>query len=499
MSSLYHPVLAPLPLLLWKTPPGLELILAQEGIAFEVVRDGHPFALGGGRFVLFDSQRTEPGRLRSLLTTGHVAIDIDALRGKEPVDPFQALIDNQAARGVWKFRGWKLGERIARYPKAWIRRRLIEQLRERVLAEGGVWIRLAPFPHPFRSAFNFRVDLDEPVPEDYHRFALTRNLLADCCTHFVSTHAYADQPAVLADLKKYDTQSHGHFHYVYRDPESNHRNLDRAHRLLRAAGFAPTGFAAPHGRWNPGLDDALESLGYEYSSDFQLGYDDFPFFPWKDGRFSRVLQLPVHPVCEGLFLDAGAEDGKIVEQYLSRVVAAKIQEGEPALVYGHPERRLGRMPEILIALHRLLERHPLVWRATLTDLANWWRWRGGRRYVVLRRGGNRYEIQFDEWDEGYPLAVEVCRHGFTSLLPVRGPRTVLALDELAYERCEPVRDAVIVPPALDHRHPSLRDAVVSALDWETVTPLHELSSSSLPERLKKGLRWWKHQRTGTGG
>ena len=251
-------------------------------------------------------------------------------------------IDLQAARGIWKFRGWNLCERVSRYPKAWIRRRLLDVLRQQVLAAGGVWIRLAPFPHPFRSAFNFRVDLDEPVPEDYHRFALTRNLLADCCTHFVSTHAYADQPEVLSDLMRYDTQSHGHFHYVYRDPESNYRNLERAHRLLREAGFAPSGFAAPHGRWNPGLDDALESLGYEYSSDFQLGYDDFPFFPWKGDRFSRVLQLPVHPVCEGLFLDAGVEDSRVVEHYLSRVVAAKVQGGEPALVYGHPERRLGQ-------------------------------------------------------------------------------------------------------------------------------------------------------------
>ena len=76
---------------------------------------------------------------------------------------------------------------------------------------------------------------------------------------------------------------------------------------------------------------------------------------------------------------------------------------------------------------------------------------------------------------------------------------MVALDELVYERCEPPRDGVIVPPALDHRQSSLKDAVARALDWETVTPLHELSSSSLPERLKKGLRWWKLQRTGTGG
>lgn len=49
---------ASLPLLLWETPPGLELILAQEGVPFERVRDARPLAFRGGRFVLFDSRAT---------------------------------------------------------------------------------------------------------------------------------------------------------------------------------------------------------------------------------------------------------------------------------------------------------------------------------------------------------------------------------------------------------------------------------------------------------
>jgi hypothetical protein len=497
MSDLYHPVLASLPLLLWRTPPGLELILTQEGIAHETVRDAHPFAFRRGRFVLFDGREAEPAGLAPLLTHEHVAIDIDSLRSDQAVDPFDALIDHQDARAVWDVRRWSLSERVGRHPKAWIRRRLVERLREHVLARGGVWIKLAPFPYPYRSVFNFRVDLDEPVPADYHRFALLRNLLSDCSTHFVSTHAYEDQPEVLGDLLRRDTQSHGHFHYVYRDSAANHRNLARADRVLRDAGFDPVGFAAPHGRWNPGLDDAIESLGYSYSSDFQLGYDDLPFFPWKRDRFSRVLQLPVHPVCEGLFLDAGVHDSRIVADYLCRIVELKVNSGEPALVYGHPERRLGKMPEILIALHRLLERHTLVWRATLTELARWWRWRTNRRYMVLPRAGNRFEVQFDEWDTEFPLAVQVDRGCFTCSLPVSRSRTVIRMDDLAYERRSPASEALL-PPARDSRPATIKEAVRQALDWETVTPLHELSSATLPDRLKKGLRWWKLQQTGTG-
>ncbi len=344
MTPLYSSMLASLPLLLWKTPPGLELILAQEGIAFETVRDPHPLSFRGGRFVLYDGRAVSPRSLPRLVGADHVTIDIDALRRGEPVDPFEALVNNTAATGSWSVGPWTLSERVARAPKAWIRRRLISKLRSAVTGAGGVWIRLASFPYPYRSAFSFRADLDEPVPEDYHRFAAARAPLDGCCTHFLSTDAYTHHPSVLEDLRGHDTQSHGHFHHVYRNAEANRINLERAHRILWSSGIEPVGFAAPHGRWRLSLDDQLEDLGYLYSSDFQLGHDDLPFFPWKRDRFSRILQIPVHPVCEGLFLDAGVHDPGIIADYFRRVVAAKLDAGELAIIYGHPERRLGRMP-----------------------------------------------------------------------------------------------------------------------------------------------------------
>ena len=41
------------------------------------------------------------GSLRGLVGADHVTIDIDALRRGEPVDPFEALVDNKAAHGSW--------------------------------------------------------------------------------------------------------------------------------------------------------------------------------------------------------------------------------------------------------------------------------------------------------------------------------------------------------------------------------------------------------------
>jgi hypothetical protein len=480
---------------LWKPPPGLELILGQEGVAFETIKDAHPLSFRSGRFVLFDGRVTPPGSLHGLLTSDHVQIDIDSLRQGEAFDPFAALVHHRTARASWTAGPWKVSERVARHPKAWIRRRLIDKLRDLITAEGGVWIRLAPFPYPYRSAFSFRADLDEPRPEDYHRFAAARAPLSDCCTHFVSTHAYAHYPSVLKDLRNFDTQSHGHFHHVYREPESNRLNLERAHRILQSFGFEPTGFAGPHGRWCPRLDDAMEELGYRYSSDFQLGYDDLPFYPWKVDRFSRILQVPVHPVCEGLFVEAGVDDPGVIGEYLGRLIASRLDAGELAIAYGHPERRLGRMPEILAILARAIEAKTLVWRTTFSELARWWRWRSDRRWLVIPREGHGLEIQFDEWDNEFNLALEIHRGRFRCVLPVTGPRFSLRLAGLAYERVEE-SGSLLEPPEIERGVVNLKRAVQAALDWETVTPLAEIPRSSMSNRVKRGLRRWKLKRMG---
>ena len=494
MTHYRSPSLPTLPLLLWETPPGLEVVLAQEGVAYRHVRDPHPLAFQGGRFILFDGRKVTPATVRARLSRDHVAIDIDGCRQGEPVDPFLALIDHRAAFARWEVDGYTLTERVSRRPKARIRERVVGRLRQAVASAGGVWARLAAFPFPYRSAFNFRADLDETLVEDYDRFARARQPIDDCCTHFVSTHAYGEESDVLQDLHRFDTQSHGHYHVVYRDPEANRRNLGRAHRLLGDAGIEPVGFAAPHGRWNEGLDGVLEDLGYLYSSDFQLGYNDFPFFPWKakEGRFSRVLQVPIHPVCEGLFFEAGAERGWVVADHLVRAVLARIEAAEPAFVYGHPERRLGRHPEVLAALAEVVAGEPLLWRTTLTDFARWWRWRSERSWSLVSRGEGQYEVQFEEWSTGYPVALEIVREQHVSSIPLLGPRTPLRLDDLAYVRREVRMD--LPTPEIFARRPSFRSAVRKALDWETVTPIDELPEGTLADRVKKGLRWWRQAR-----
>lgn len=482
-----------LPLLLWKTPPALRMLLEGEGVACREVGDAHPLAFRSGRFVLFDGRTGGRDGLRGLLRPEHAAIDVDTLRAGEPDgDPFAALLDTSARSASWRVRHHSVTERVAAVDRGAIRRRVLARLRDLVTHAGGVWARLSPYPFPYRSAFNLRVDLDERVPADYFAFAEARRPIDDATTHFISTHAYEDEPGVLADLRRLDSHAHGHYHVVYREAEPNRVNVRRALDRLDAAGIVGRGFAAPHGRWNPGLDDVLGEAGVTFSSDFGVGYDDLPFFPWRGSRASKVLQVPVHPICEGLFFDAGADGPSPVIEHLRAVVRAKIEAGEPAFVYGHPERRLGRFPEIVSALADEVAGDALTWRVGLGAFARWWRWRLARSWSLVPKGdAGGYEVQLEEWDAAYPLGLEVTRGRHSAMIPLDGPVTPIDPGGLAYERKAP---SYTLPPPLPRRRDlDVRTALRRALDWETVTPLQELMAVSIRSRLKRGLRAWRER------
>ncbi len=483
-----------LPLLLWRTPPGLELILRQEGIAHRRLDRLDASTLRGGRFLVIDSKDRVAWESVGSVGADHVVIDVDTMRRGMPIDPFAALVDPRAARGAWDHEGVRLVERVSLHDKGALRVSLIGRLRAIVTRAGGLWARIAPYPRPYRSAFNFRADLDEPDSEDYFRFAAARRPLDDCTTHFVSTNAYGHDARVLDDLRRLDTQSHGHYHHIYRDPESNRRNLERARRMLREEGIEVVGFAAPGGRWNRGLDSVLEAGEYSYSSDFSLGYDDYPFFPWLGDRWSRVLQLPIHPVCEGLFNEAGRADEEQIARYLASVTAARLSAGEPAFVYGHPERRLGRMPSVLLRIAESVDAHPLAWRVTLTEFARWWKWREGLRWSVRAIAGDRFAIRFEEWSASYPISLEIDGGEHIASLPLRGEQTILPRLGLSFERRR-VRLDRATPTAVPGPL-GIRPWVKEALDWELETPVDELAGTGFLPAAKRGLRRWRAARCG---
>jgi hypothetical protein len=148
------------------------------------------------------------------------------------------------------------------------------------------------------------------------------------------------------------------------------------------------------------------------------------------------------------------------------------------------------MPLVMRAIAEAVESRQMVWRATFSELARWWRFRAERKWLVIPREGDRVDIQFDEWNTEYALALDIERGNFRCSVPVTGPRMSIGLSGLVFER-RPMIDSGLDSPVTVPKTLSLKHAVQAAIDWETVTPIDDIPRSSIPNRVKRGLRWWK--------
>ena len=113
---------------------------------------------------------------------------------------------------------------------------------------------------------------------------------------------------------------------------------------------------------------------------------------------------------------------------------------------------------------------------------------------MIARDDDRLDIQFDEWNSEYAIALDIQRGEFQCSVPVTASRMSIGLSGLAFERrdAERSRAAIRLLPGRGCCRSS--DAVQAAIDWETVTPLDDIPRSSIPNRVKRGIRWWKQKR-----
>ena len=166
-----------LPLVLDDVPWALRQMLVQEGLP-HIERDRRN-ALG--RFLLFDSRNGPLRRPRA----GQIAIDVELLRAAFDEDPFREWSDHRTQRFEWQVGPLRPSEEIARVDKRALRRGVMARLQEELERRGGVWIGLAPYPFPHRSAFNWRIDYDEFDERDFARLQSALSARADAVSHFV--------------------------------------------------------------------------------------------------------------------------------------------------------------------------------------------------------------------------------------------------------------------------------------------------------------------------
>ena len=480
-----------LPLTLARVPDGLRQALQQEGVPFRSWQTGEETT----RFVLFDS-RCAP---RPPLSAGQEAIDVDRFRRGAESDPFQTLIESQAARHRWQLGPWEVSEEIAVANRRAVRKRLLLRLRHELERRGGVWLTVGYFPFPYRSAFNFRFDHDNYHPADFDRTLAAIDGWEDATSHYVCASTHVEHADALRRLAGMHVGGHGYWHHTYRNREDNEQNLRRGLDVLRAAGLEPIGFVSPHGRHNPGLQAALDGLRIEHSSEFALAYDDVPFFPVRSG----VLQVPIHPICLGVVMEAAlaafkqeprADDTSSVDYaaavevtlaHFQHVARQKYEAGEPIFLDGHPDGRVGRYPELLRETLATVATFSAVWKTTLAEFARWWRKRLAIR-LQLQRVGETLVVTGQMPPGNCRATLHLSRGELVASLPWDGREMRLQTSALAYQR-RPAKVAGFQPVRTDGPQP-LKAALLRYLDWERVTPVGEIRVRDLRSLVKKTLR-----------
>ncbi len=480
MSQRDHPLL---PLILDDVPAGLARVLAQEGVPYRHRSRGR----FEGRFVLFDSHR----RPRPALALGQRAIDVGSLRDVSRPDPFQGLTSQGSARHRWQIGGLTISEEISRIDRRAVRRNIIEPLRNAIELSGGIWLNVAAFPFPYRSALNFRIDYDRYDPQDFDETLLAIAGQERATSHYVNAAAHRAHGDALTRLAGLDVGSHGYYHHTYLTYQENLLNVRRGIESLQQHGIEPRGFVAPGGRFNRGLLSALEDLKVGHSSEFGLAYDELPFFP-GDGD---LLQIPVHPVCLGIFLEAVRGEGprrvaatqqavRAAADYLCQIVQSKYRAGEPVFLYGHPTGRLGRYPQVLKSVFDATNRFGAIWRTTLSEFAAWWRARACVRLSVVRHG-DQYVVTADERPAEHCLSIEYWRGRHVARMPLAERVLQFSPSALAYENGTQQRT---VRPVRFDRPEGLRGRIRRMIDFERETPIGEIGRGSWRNLAKRTLR-----------
>ena len=298
-----------------------------------------------------------------------------------PFDVNALMLDVRSRRKNFYFEKKRLpSEIVATVSKGILRRfltRALESLhRHRKVPFVHKWY----FPEGEQTIFTFRVDSDAGTEQDVTElFELCkRNSIPTMW--FLDTKSHQEWLGRFGTFADQDIGVHCYEHSTSVSYDRNEENFVRAVSLLEKNGIHPIGASAPFGTWNRAIARVFEHLGMSFSSEFSLDYDDMPFFPMIDKRFTPVLQIPIHPICVGSMRRAGYNDQEMLE-YFRRIIDKKITEREPICLYHHPTHHRW---DVIEGAFRYL-RSKNIRALSYSQYARWWR----------ERNAHTAELEYD--------------------------------------------------------------------------------------------------------
>jgi len=229
------------------------------------------------------------------------------------------------------------------------------------------------------NLFKYIVD-----PQSYLRFIKSKPLRYG--SHSLNgllrkTPVEAACPEVLLRAKKegHEIGLHGYDHYSW---IRNLRNMDESQikELISTALAALqvvaetdiAGFASPGFTVTSALLQAIDALGFDYSSDFKCNSPTPPFYPQTDTKSNSVLQVPVSMDSIGELIIAGYSEDQIKTK-IRKTREVWNEKMVPFVIYAHPAHEVGCYMQLFsTALQDLREDSRFIF-LTLDQIAQQWK------------------------------------------------------------------------------------------------------------------------------
>ena len=116
------------------------------------------------------------------------------------------------------------------------------------------------------------------------------------------------------------------------------------------------------------IQEILTSAGD--SSEFSFDYINFPHYPMLKGKISKVMQLPIFPICPEILFSNGLKVEEVFEYYIEVIKRLK-EKNIPIILYAHTEAKYPEVKKLIsLLLKRAYEDDGLV-KMNMTEYASW--------------------------------------------------------------------------------------------------------------------------------
>ncbi len=226
-----------------------------------------------------------------------------------------------------------------------------------------------------KPVFSFRVDSDYGDQNSIKALYSIAKEFNIPMTWFLHVEAHEEWLNLFHQFEGQEIALHGYEHGTSNSYEHVFNNIELGLQKLKDAGFDPIGFCVPYGIWNNTLAEVLQKFQFEYSSEFTVAYNGFPFFPIHNGAQLSTIQIPIHPICTGSLNRKKASTDEMKE-YFMNLLEEYSARFKNTIFYHHP---LQPGTELWKDIFNKVNESGLT-KLTFSEYASFWNKRGNTKY-----------------------------------------------------------------------------------------------------------------------